>query len=48
MKKFNDFSNKITLGTAQLCNQYGYFNKSKTNIKKATEILELAYENKIL
>ena len=40
MKKFNNFSKKIVLGTAQLCEKYGYFNKSNTNNKKAIKILE--------
>tara|TARA_Y100000590_G_scaffold236775_1_gene266509 strand:- start:548 stop:1420 length:873 start_codon:yes stop_codon:yes gene_type:complete len=47
MKKFNNFSKKIVLGTAQLCEKYGYFNKSNTNNKKAIKILETAVENKI-
>ena len=40
MKKFNNFSKKFVLGTAQLCEKYGYFNKSNTNNKKAIKILD--------
>tara|TARA_Y100000590_G_scaffold108412_1_gene123253 strand:+ start:3663 stop:4535 length:873 start_codon:yes stop_codon:yes gene_type:complete len=47
MKKFNNFSKKFVLGTAQLCEKYGYFNKSKSSNKKAIKILETAYENNI-